>query len=111
MSETKDEWLQRVADIHGLDPEDIEEIAELCIDDTLNNINVLKSVGRGDDLTDAIRAAHSIKGASANIHQNELSEAAKKVETQLRHEDFIDLQSNIQALDNAYENFKQFFNS
>lgn len=111
MSETKEEWLQRVADIHGLDPEDIEEIAELCLDDTLNNINVLKAVERGGDLSDAVRAAHSIKGASANIHQNNLSDAAKKVESQLRHEDFMDLQANIQALDSAYEEFKQFFNS
>ena len=111
MSETKEEWLQRVADIHGLDPEDIEEIAELCIDDTQENLDVLKQVERGQDLSDAIRAAHSVKGSSANIHQNEVCEAAKKIENQLRADDFTDLQANIAALESAFLTFKGFLNS
>lgn len=111
MNETKEEWLQRVADIHGLDPEDIEEIAELCLEDAENNINVLKGTQRGQDLGDAIRAAHSIKGATANIHLNDLSNAAKVIESQLRVDNFADLQENIASLHARYEEFKQFFNS
>ena len=111
MSETKQEWLQRVADIHGLDAEDIEKIAELCINDTQENINVLKTVERGQDLSDAIRAAHSIKGSSANIHQNEVCNAAKNIENQLRVENFTNLQENISTLESAFINFKGFLNS
>ena len=111
MSETKQEWLQRVADVHGLDPEDIDEIAELCLDDTETNINTLRKAQRGTDLSEVIRAAHSIKGAAANIHQNKLSDAAKVVENQLRSDDFTNLEANIQALENTYIEFKNFFNS
>lgn len=111
MSETKEEWLQRVADIHGLDPEDIEEIAELCIDDTQENINILKNLDRSQDLSDAIRAAHSIKGSSANIHQNGLCEAAKVIENQLRQGDFTAIEDHISTLENAFLQFKGFLNS
>ena len=111
MNETKDEWLQRVADIHGLDPEDIDEIAELCLDDTETNIAVLKTAERGQDLSEAVRAAHSIKGASANIHVNELSNAAKVLEQQLREEDFTNYQGNVANLEAEFQKFKQFFNS
>jgi len=111
MSEAKNEWLQRVADIHGLDPEDIEEIAELCIDDTQENLDVLKTVERGQDLSDAIRAAHSIKGSSANIHQNEVSDAAKIIENQLRVDNFTDLKLKVSNLENAFLKFKGFLNS
>ena len=111
MNESKNEWLQRVADIHGLDPEDIDEIGELCLEDAENNIKVLKELQRGQDLSDAMRAAHSIKGATANIHLNDLSNAAKIIEAQLRVENFTDLEVNISALEARYLEFKQFFNS
>ena len=111
MNETKTEWLQRVADIHGLDPEDIDEIAELCLDDAKNNIDVLKTIQRGEDLSDQLRAAHSIKGAASNIHLVDLSNAAKVIEAQLRAENFVDLQQNISFLEQKFEEFKQFYNS
>ncbi|MCM8541750.1 MAG: Hpt domain-containing protein [Lentisphaeraceae bacterium] len=111
MNETKSEWLQRVADIHGLDPEDIDEIAELCLEDAENNIAVLKGAARGQDLSDAIRAAHSIKGATANIQLNDLSNAARDIETKLREDDFDNLQSSLSVLEEKYEEFKQFYNS
>ena len=111
MNETKSEWLQRVADLHGLDPEDIDEIAELCLEDAENNIAVLKNAQQGQNLADAIRAAHSIKGASANIHLNELSNAARDIETNLREDNFVDLQNSLSVLEQKYEDFKQFYNS
>ncbi|MCM8525388.1 MAG: Hpt domain-containing protein, partial [Lentisphaeraceae bacterium] len=107
----KSEWLQRVADIHGLDPEDIDEIAELCLEDAENNISILKGVQRGQDLSDAIRAAHSIKGASSNIQLNDLSDAARTIESKLRGDDFTDFESNLSTLEEKYEEFKQFYNS
>ena len=111
MNETKTEWLQRVADIHGLDPEDIDEIAELCLEDVQNNLDILKTAQRGNDLSDPLRAAHSVKGAAANIHLNDLSNAAKVLEGQLRNENFTDLQVNIASLEQKFEEFKQFYNS
>ncbi len=106
MSESKQEWLQRVADLHGLDPEDIEEIAELCLEDTATNIANLQALTAGGDLETGLRAAHSIKGSAANIGQTEMSEAAKVIESQLRDNDFTNFEQNVSALDAALKKFE-----
>ena len=110
MSESKQQWLERVADLHGLDPEDIEEIAELCIEDTEEHINTLKDIN-SQDLEVAIRAAHSIKGSAANIGQAQLSMAAKTIEGQLRQENLTDIEHNVNVLQKAYEQFQQLMQS
>ena len=106
MSESKQDWLQRVADLHGLDTEDIEEIAELCIEDTASNVANLQALTPDGDLETGLRAAHSIKGSAANIGQSEMSEAAKVIESQLRDNDFTNFKDNVIILDAALKKFK-----
>jgi HPt (histidine-containing phosphotransfer) domain-containing protein len=111
MSESKQEWLQRVADLHGLDTEDIEEIAELCVEDTATNISNLLSLSPNGDLETGLRAAHSIKGSAANLGQTKISNAAKVLEAQLRVKNFTDLEHNINILQAAFKEFKELVGS
>lgn len=108
MSESKQEWLQRVADMHGLDTEDIEEISEMCLEDTQENIDNLENLS---DIQEAIRAAHSIKGSAANIGQLALSDAAKTIETALKSGDNESHQTKLAQLKAAFEDFKTLINS
>jgi HPt (histidine-containing phosphotransfer) domain-containing protein len=109
MNETKQEWLQRVADMHGLDPEDIEEIAEMCLEDTEENLNVLINF-TPDNLQEAIRAAHSIKGSSANIGCMDISDAAKNIEVNLKSSSY-EMSDKICALQKALDDFKALMSS
>ena len=106
MSESKTQWLQRVADMHGLDPEDIEEIAEMCLEDTDTHMATLKEAFNASDLKDAIRAAHSIKGSSANIGLSELCQSASAVEKQLKSANFDDYEVNLAKLFKNLEEFR-----
>lgn len=106
MSESKQDWLVRIANLHGLDPEDIDEIAELCLEDTAENVAILKSVPTESDLSTAIRAAHSIKGSAANIGLTNLSDAAKTIEAQLLQNDFNSFNENLEKLNLAMTEFK-----
>ncbi|MCM8530712.1 MAG: Hpt domain-containing protein [Lentisphaeraceae bacterium] len=108
MSESKVDWLQRVADMHGLDTEDIEEIAEMCVEDTVENIAM---IGDLSDMQTAIRAAHSIKGSAANIGQQPLSDAAKVIEASLKEGDTASIPAKLADLNSAYEDFKTLMNS
>ncbi|MCM8537851.1 MAG: Hpt domain-containing protein [Lentisphaeraceae bacterium] len=107
MSESKIDWLQRVADMHGLDPEDIEEIAEMCIEDTVENIAMIEDLS---DMQTAIRAAHSIKGSAANIGQQPLSDAAKTIEASLKDGDTGSIPAKLAELNSAYQDFKTLMN-
>ena len=108
MSESKQDWLQRVADMHGLDIEDIEEIAEMCIEDTAENMAVLESMS---DMSEAVRAAHSIRGSAGNIGQMPLSDAAKYVEADLKDGKTSDLSTKLTLLKSAFEDFKILFSA
>jgi HPt (histidine-containing phosphotransfer) domain-containing protein len=106
MSESKQDWLVRIADLHGLDPEDIDEIGELCLEDTAGNIAAVKTAPTESDLSTAVRAAHSIKGSAANIGLTNLSDAAKTIEAQLLQNDFNNFNENLEILNSAMTEFK-----
>lgn len=108
MSESKVDWLQRIADMHGLDPEDIEEIAEMCLEDTNDNIALLDDLS---DMTESIRAAHSIKGSASNIGLAALSEAAKAIEMDLKSGDKSQVPAKVNNLRAAFEDFKVLLSS
>ena len=108
MSESKQEWLQRVADMHGLDVEDIEEIAEMCLEDTDDNITVLDNLG---DMSEAVRAAHSIKGSTANIGQMPLSDAAKAIENDLKDGSVAEISARLTTLKATFDDFKTLMKS
>ena len=111
MGESKQEWLQRVAEFHGLDSEDIEEIAELCLEDTEENISLLTNINSETDMSVVTRAAHSIKGSAANIGLVPLSDAASIVEAQLTQNNLVDIEINVNSLQENFQDFRKLLNS
>ena len=88
--------------MHGLDPEDIEEIAEMCLEDTNDNLSVLEDLS---DMSESIRAAHSIKGSAANIGLSNLSDAAKSIEMDLKAGETTQVPTKLISLKAAFEDF------
>lgn len=111
MSESKDQWLQRMCDQHGLDPEDILEVAEMCIEDATENINALKESGPSGNIDDLVRYAHSIKGSCANVGFEGLSDIAKHLEVQIREGLLSDFDSAVQKLSDEASRYQSFLNS
>ena len=87
MNESKGEWLQRVADMHGLDPEDICEIAEMCLEASDLHLACLSDAQDASNLLEALRAAHNLKAGSI-VGQDDISRTAGVLEDQLKAGDF-----------------------
>ena len=68
----------------GLEEDEYLEIVELFLETTKTDLEKLGSGIHNDDTHQVVEAAHSIKGASANLGLMEISEVAKKVERKAR---------------------------
>ena len=82
MPETRNEWLARMTETHGIDAEDILEIAELFFETVGDNVEEIKEAHDSGDSETVVRLAHGLKGAAANIGFEEISEKAKVLEKQ-----------------------------
>ena len=111
MNESKQQWLQRMADVHGLDTEDIDEIAQMCLEDSLESLPSMKLDNTESDLTEKLRIAHSIKGSSANIGLMDLSQSAQVLETQLHDNKLDNYEVSLVKLTTELENFKTLMES
>ena len=69
----------------GLDTEECREILSLFIETTLSDLDALERAIRRRDLSAALQASHSIKGAAANLGLDEISSFAGGVETKARN--------------------------
>lgn len=76
--------LTRLAQEMGLDKEECREIVHLFIETTLSDLENLKRAVHVKDFALAVQSSHSIKGASANLGLDEISEIAKGVEMNAR---------------------------
>jgi len=72
--------VKRLAEEVGLEESYYLELVELFIDTTSSDLSQLQEGIKDLDSKKVMRAAHSIKGASANLRLSEISEAAKRLE-------------------------------
>ena len=76
--------LKELANHLEMEKEEFLELIELFLDTSTSDLNHLQSaVEKREDLN-AVKAAHSIKGAAANLGMAEIYELAKKIETEAR---------------------------
>ena len=76
--------LRELANHLEMEKEEFLELIELFLDTSASDLNDLQSaVEKGEGLN-AVKAAHSIKGAAANLGMAEIYELAKKIETEAR---------------------------
>jgi len=76
--------LKELANHLEMEEEEFLELIELFLDTSTSDLKDLQSaVEKGEGLN-AVKAAHSIKGAAANLGMAEIYELTKKIETEAR---------------------------
>ncbi len=65
----------------GIDTEDFIELVELFITTTRSDMDKIRRAMDGNNPSDAAAAAHSIKGAAANLGYGEMAEITKTMES------------------------------
>jgi HPt (histidine-containing phosphotransfer) domain-containing protein len=86
---------QAIENLRALNPDDndefLREIAGIFLEDTPLRISELDQSALASDTAKFVRAAHSIKGSSANIGAAALRAAAEKLEHQSRTQGLADI--------------------
>lgn len=84
--------MEAIANLRDLNPGDggefLREIITIYIEDTPKRIADMKACLASGDLTTFTRAAHTIKGSSANVGAQLLKAIAERIESQSRREGF-----------------------
>ncbi len=93
---------QAIENLRALNPGDndefLREIAGIFLEDTPQRINEIDQSLLAGDVAKFIRAAHSIKGSSANIGATPLRAAAEKLEHEARTQRLASLVSLIEQV-------------
>ncbi|RLF58652.1 MAG: hypothetical protein DRN37_04755 [Thermoplasmata archaeon] len=90
--------INQLADNLGLEPDEYMEILELLVDSGKADIASLEKAIADSDAEGVVKAAHSLKGASANLGLTDLSEAAKEIEFKGRDGNLTGVEGKMEAL-------------
>ncbi|RLB41483.1 MAG: Hpt domain-containing protein [Deltaproteobacteria bacterium] len=82
----------------GLDKEEYVELLELLVGSGSEDISHLKQAVANNDAEQAARAAHSLKGAAANLGLTDLSETAREAEMQAKEGSLLQIEEKIKIL-------------
>lgn len=96
--------LSKLAENLGLEQEEFNEIFEIYMESTTNDLGELIAAINSGDAEKAHEKAHSIKGASGNLGLDELFELAKQIDDQARN-------NSLTGLDNLVQDFKTKYNA
>jgi HPt (histidine-containing phosphotransfer) domain-containing protein len=95
--------IDKLAENLGLEPDEYMEVLELLVDSGKTDIDSLEEAIAAGSAEGVVAAAHSIKGASANLGLTELSEAAKDMELNAREQNLDGMSEKIQVLKEKFE--------
>ncbi len=84
----------------------LKEVIDIYLSDTPKRIDEIKECLASADAVRLTRAAHSIKGASANLGAQKVIEIAKHIEEKSRRESLEDLEGDIAELVTQFEEVK-----
>ena len=76
--------LRGLAEQLEMEESEFLEIVELFLETSASSLDQLEAAIDGKDAPEAVRAAHSIKGAAANLRFTEIFELAQKMEKEAR---------------------------
>ncbi|MGH8186773.1 MAG: response regulator, partial [Steroidobacteraceae bacterium] len=88
----------RLADIVGDDPEFMAELISTYITGCEETLQELRSAASRNDLPALASAAHKLKGASANLHINSLTQLALDVETRAKAGQSADWKGDVEKI-------------
>ena len=95
--------INELADNLGLEPDEYMEIIELLVDSGKADIASLEQAIAANNAEGVVKAAHSIKGASANMGLMDLSETAREIEFKGREQDLSGMDEKIKNLKVEFE--------
>jgi len=95
--------IKKLAEGLGLEEEEYMEILELLVDSGIADIVSLEAAAGNNDAEEAVKAAHSLKGAAANMGLVELSEIAKEIEFRAKEQDLNGMEEKIKALKSEFK--------
>jgi len=90
--------LQLIANELEFDLEDVQMLLEVFLESSKEEVAKLYEGLQNNDLKTIYGSAHAIKGSSANLLLNEISELAKEIELKARNEEEYDYQGGIDTL-------------
>jgi HPt (histidine-containing phosphotransfer) domain-containing protein len=97
---------QAIMDAFGFDEDDVAMLVEVYFEGTDDSLSDLQSAISANDLEQISKAAHSIKGSSANIQLTDIADVACVLETAGRNGESIDYQGEFDKLNKMIEELK-----
>ena len=107
MADTPTLEISRLVEIFEDDSEGIADLLEAAMQTGFSHQTALRDGIARHALDDVMRAAHAIKGSSANIGGNEVAAAAARIEDAARAKTWDGIPENADALDRAYERLRE----
>jgi HPt (histidine-containing phosphotransfer) domain-containing protein len=92
----------------GDDPEFYRELLELFLDDVPSRLSALRDALESGDCASAASAAHSIKGAAANLSARGVREQAHAVEKSSRAGELDGIAPQAEALEKEIDRLRSF---
>jgi HPt (histidine-containing phosphotransfer) domain-containing protein len=106
MPDTPTLEISRLEEIFEDDTDGIAELLEAAMQTgAVHQAALRDGIARGA-IDDVMRAAHAIKGSSANVGGNEVAEVAGRIETAARAKTWDGIASDADALDAAYDRLR-----
>ncbi len=90
--------IKEIAEELGLEEDEFMELIDLFIETSAKDIDRLESAIMNEDPEGIVIAAHSLKGASANLGLMDFSETAKTIEFKGRNNNFNKLDDEVALL-------------
>ena len=104
--------LEALAIDFGMEEDELIELVKLFIETSLSDLNRIQSAIDEGDAQKVVTAAHSIKGAAANLGLMEIFEMAKRIEMNARENKLDGTPGTAKAinekLDGLAESFPRF---
>ncbi len=107
MADTPVLEISRLEEIFEDDTAGIADLLEAAMRTGVNNLATLHDAISRRALEDVMRAAHAIKGSSANIGGNEVAAAAAIIENAARAQTWDGIEPAVLELDRAYERLRE----
>lgn len=90
--------LKEMASLIGLEEDEFFEIVQLFLDTAVSDIKKIETAKSSSDCDKIAEAAHSLKGAAANLGFTDLSEISAEVESDARNQRVDNLERAILML-------------
>lgn len=101
--------LSRIQETSDGDTEFEQELIEMYVDDAMEHLQAIASAHQAGDALAIKRAAHTLKGSSANVGAIAVQEIAAEIESLGGAEDLSGIAPHIPEINQAFEKVKAFF--